>query len=281
MDVQSQSALIAALILLGLSINVLFERRRVEHRTAFAALVGGFALYNLAWFSYSISKSGFWLRILLISGIVIAQLCLSFFERFLSKAMGTERTVVSAASLVLLVTILTDLVHQPLVPTLVAALSLGTYAWCIWQLYGRYRSSENEVESTRLSYLVLGGLVSVALSTIDLMPALNLPSPAVGHVWLTVYMYFWMQVVLRSRLLDLQEILSRGIALVALSAIVSVMYVALLIWVGDNNDLGLFFFNTVVASMLLFFVFEPLQHFDGDVYLFYRSLVFQEHANGC
>ena len=47
--VQSQSALVAGLILLGLSINVLFERRRIEHRVAFAILLIGFSIYNLAW----------------------------------------------------------------------------------------------------------------------------------------------------------------------------------------------------------------------------------------
>ncbi len=40
--VQSQSALLAGLILLGLCINVVFERRRIEHRAAFAALLIGF-----------------------------------------------------------------------------------------------------------------------------------------------------------------------------------------------------------------------------------------------
>ncbi|MEE2756146.1 MAG: ATP-binding protein [Myxococcota bacterium] len=259
MGVQTQSALIAALILIGLSVNVLFERRRVEHRVAFGALVGGFALFNLCWFAYSISSSGFWLRVLLLSGIVVAQTCLSFFERFLSKSMGTERTIIWATSGILVLTLPSDLVHEPLVPSLVATLSLGTYAWCIWQLYGRYRESQNEVEKTRLSYLVIGGAVSVILSTTDLMPAFNLPSPAIGHIWLTVYMYFWMQVVLRSRLLDLQEILSRGIALVILSTLISLIYVGLLIWVDDSTQLGLFFFNTVAASMLLFFIFEPLK----------------------
>ena len=259
MGVQTQSALIAALVLLGLSVNVLFERRRVEHRIAFGTLVAVFAVYNLSWFSYSFSDSGFWLRVLLLSGIAIAQTCLSFFERFLAMSMGKERTLISAASVILIVTLPTDLVHEPLVPSLVAMMSLGTYAWCIWQLYGRYRESKNDVERTRLSYLVIGGVVSVVLSTTDLMPAFGVPSPAVGHIWLTVYMYFWMQVVLRSRLLDLQEILTRGIALVILSTLISLVYVGLLIWVDDSTQLGLFFFNTVAASILLFFIFEPLK----------------------
>ena len=123
------------------------------------------------------------------SGIAIAQTCLSFFERFLSMSMGKERTLISTASIVLVVTLPTDLVHEPLVPSLVATMSLGTYAWCIWQLYGRYREAKNDVERTRLSYLVIGGIVSVLLSATDLMPAFGVPSPAVGHIWLTVYVF--------------------------------------------------------------------------------------------
>ena len=258
--VQSQSALVAGLILLGLSINVLFERRRIEHRVAFAILLIGFSIYNLAWCACAETswESGFWLRILLLSGVIIAQACLSFFERFLRLSMTRERTVVTTGSLVLLLSLLTDFVYESAVPALSAVLALGTYAWCIWRLHERQRASNNAVEQTRLSYLVIGGAVSIGTSAIDLMPAFNLPSPAIGHVWLTVYMYFWMQVVLRSRLLDLQEILGRGIALFALSSIVSLIYVALLVWV-DKENIGLFFFNTVAASMLLFFIFEPLK----------------------
>ena len=70
-------------------------------------------------------------------------------------------------------------------------------------------------------------------------------------------MYFWMQVILRSRLLDLQDILGRGLALLALSSMIALAYVALLIWV--EGSVGLFFFNTIAASVLIVFVFEPLK----------------------
>ena len=99
--VQSQSALVAGLILLGLSINVLFERRRIEHRVAFAILLIGFSIYNscVVRMRETSWESGFWLRILLLSGVIIAQACLSFFERFLRLSMTRERTVVTTGSL--------------------------------------------------------------------------------------------------------------------------------------------------------------------------------------
>jgi len=251
--VHSQSALIAALILLGLSINVLFERRRVEHRVAFASFVSAFALFNLSWFFHSLTASSFWFTLLLLSAVAIAQTCLSFFERVLDKTMGTVRTFATTASVVIICISVTDLSHEPFVAAGAALLALSVYGWCIWRLYERYQAAENEVESTRLSYLVLGGVVSIVLSVIDLLPALEVPSPALGHVWTTVYLYFWMQVVLRSRLLDLKELVGRGLALLVLSSIVSLIYAALLVWVEDS--LGLFFFNTIAASVLLFFVF--------------------------
>ncbi|MCA9538270.1 MAG: GAF domain-containing protein [Myxococcales bacterium] len=259
MGVQTQSALIAALLLLGFAINVAFQERRVEHRAAFTALLGGFFFYNLAWFMHSVVGGSVWLRLLLLSGVVVAQTALWFFERVLRTSVAAVRTAVHVTSAVAVVLVGTDLVDQPLVKSFIAAVALCTYGWCVWRLFLRYRHVEAKVEATRLGYLVFGGALSVAFSGLDLLPAaLGVPLPTPGHLFTTVYMFFWMQVVQRSRLLDLKEILGRGLALLVLSAIVSVIYVALLIWVG-TSQINLFFFNTLAASVALFFVFEPLK----------------------
>ena len=65
-----------------------------------------------------------------------------------------------------------------------------------------------------MGYLLLGGVISVGASAADLLPPAGIPFPAAGHLWTTVYMYFWMQVIQRSRLLDLKELLGRGLGLV-------------------------------------------------------------------
>ena len=180
-----------------------------------------------------------------------------FSRRVLQTSLRTWRTLASVVSGLILVLIPTDVAREPFVSALAGCLAFGIYTLCIFRLYQRYRRSENRVESTRLGYLVYGGFVSVVLNAFDLLPIFELPSPALGHIWTTVYMYFWMQVILRSRLLDLQDILGRGLALLALSSMIALAYVALLIWV--EGSVGLFFFNTIAASVLIVFVFEPLK----------------------
>ena len=113
MGVQKRVQMIAGLILLSLAINVLFERRRVEHRVAFAALLSSFALFNLSWFFFSVTTSGFWRSLLLISAITIAHTCLSFFERVLQTSLRTWRTLASVVSGLILVLIPTDVAREP------------------------------------------------------------------------------------------------------------------------------------------------------------------------
>lgn len=258
MNVQGQSALIAALLLLGFAINVVSSERRVENRAAFTTLVVAFFFYNLAWFLESVTSNTFWQRALLIAGVGVAEACVLFFGRVTTGAIRTPvLALVHGCSVAALVVAFTEWATTPVVEVLVALFALGTYAGCIWRLYRRYRRAETKVESTRLGYLVFGGALSVLFSGLDLLPV---TVPSLGHLWTAVYMYFWMQVIQRSRLLDLKELLGRGLALLILSIIISGIYIALLVWVGpDLETLGLFFFNAAAASVVLFFVFEPLK----------------------
>ena len=271
MGVQSQSALIAALLLLGLAINVYFERRRVEHRTAFTLLLGAFAVFNLTWFFYSVTDSVLWLRLLALSSIGVAQACLLFFDRAFPGSMEIARTPTHAASLVAGLLFLTDWVTEPLVLTLGVSLALGVYGFAVWRLYERYRRAETNTEATRLGYLVWGGALAVVFSGADMLIALDFPAPALGHLWNAVYMYFWMQVVQRSRLLDLKEIMGRGLALTILSFFIAILYFSILVWV--EQDPKLFIFNIFAASVVLFFVFDPLRRI---VDLWVGRLLFRE-----
>ena len=101
MGVQTQSALIAGLLLFGLAINVLWERRRVEHRGAFLGLLTLLGVINLTWFLTAVSDSGVWQRALLCAGIAFPSICLRFFERFLGRSMSGVRTPSNATALIL------------------------------------------------------------------------------------------------------------------------------------------------------------------------------------
>ncbi len=271
MGIQTQSALIAAILLLALGINVAFQERRVEHRVAFTAWVGGAFFYNLTWFLHAVSGSDFWRRMLLLAGVVFAQACLRFFARYLQRTFTAARTAANVMTAVCAVLIVTDLGAASWAGWPVAALAFGTYAYCLWRLYLVYRAAPGRVEAVRLGYLVVGGAISLVFSALDLLPALNVPFPTLGHLVSTLYIYFWMQVIQRSRLLDLKELLGRVLGLVILSVAVSVLYTGLVVWVGESY--GLFFFNTIVASVVLILIIEPLKR---AVDLWLGRLLFRE-----
>ena len=71
-----------------------------------------------------------------------------------------------------------------------------------------------------------------------------------------------MQIVLRSRLLDLKEVLGRGLSMLSLSTIITLIYILMLAWVGDRNELLLF--NTFAASVLVSSR-EPLKRFTDTI----------------
>ncbi|MCA9527426.1 MAG: GAF domain-containing protein, partial [Myxococcales bacterium] len=262
MGIQTQSALIAAILLLALALNVGLQERRVEHRWSFVGLLTALFFYNFCIFLHDVTGGGFWTRMLMLSGVGVAQASRRFFDRYLagtptSRTRLPVRTVVDGGSAAAVVLVLTRLGESTFLGVWVAGLAMLAYGHGIWRLYERYRQAETRVEVRRLSYLVLGGGVSVGLSTLDLLAAAGSPVPAFGHLFTTVYMYFWMQVVQRSRLLDLKELLGRGLALIAQSLATSAVYVGLLLWAADQP--GLFLFNILLASVVLFFTFEPLK----------------------
>lgn len=256
MAIQTQSAIIAAILLVALGVNLALAERRVVHRGAFIGLLTALFFYNFAFAFYKITGGGFWTRMLMLSGAGVAQASVRFFSRYLDAPMATARLIVNGGTIAVGVLAITQLGESALLGIAVAGLAVGAYGYGIWRLYQRYRQSESPVEVRRLSYLVFGGVVSVGFSILDLLPASGLPFPAFGHLLTCVYMYFWMQVIQRSQLLDLRELLGRGLAMLVQSVAVWIILLALLVWVGDQ--LGLLLFNTLLAGVVLFFTFEPI-----------------------
>jgi signal transduction histidine kinase len=78
-----------------------------------------------------------------------------------------------------------------------------------------------------------------------------------------IYIYFISQTLFQYRLLDLKELLGKMVTLSILVLILTVLYGALLIWVGSDQP-GVFFFNTLVASFIILVLSEPLRNWVED-----------------
>ena len=152
-----------------------------------------------------------------------------------------------------------------------ALLLLGARARAVLQ---RANDAQSTAERTRLRYLAYGGAMSLVGFLCDVGALLGWPVPPLGGLVVAVYVYFISQALLLSRLLDLHELLGRGVVFGSLALILASVYGVLVAWAGGQR--GLFLFNTLVASSLILILFEPLRTYLEETT---TRLFFREHVD--
>jgi two-component system sensor histidine kinase HydH len=78
-----------------------------------------------------------------------------------------------------------------------------------------------------------------------------------GDLVSVFFLYFLSQSLLKYRLLDLQELLGRGLVLIAVALILSIVFGVLVLWAGVSPEVSLF--HTFIASFVILILFEPLR----------------------
>ncbi len=125
-------------------------------------------------------------------------------------------------------------------------------------LYQRYRATVQRVEKARTAYVFIGGVLAIAANAADLLAELVGPFPTPGNVATLVYMYFVSQTLLRFRLLDLNELLSKMLVVSIFVFVLTLHFTLMLVWVPADRS-SVFFFNTAVASFVVLILFEPVR----------------------
>ncbi len=121
------------------------------------------------------------------------------------------------------------------------------------------RRAASRTERARLFYLWVGAALCVGLTFGELLIRLaGWPPPPFANVAMTIYLYFLSQTILRHRLLDLNELLGKIVVLASVGVVLALIYGVLVRWTGGQS-VGLFFFNTMVASFVILILFEPLK----------------------
>lgn len=130
---------------------------------------------------------------------------------------------------------------------------------------------ETQADRMRLRYLAYGGIGALVAFLFDLGAIIGWPVPPIGGLVVAVYLYFISQALLMSRLLDLHELLSKGLIFATLALILAVVYGAVVVWAGDRP--GFFLFNTLIASSLILILFDPLRTYleEATTRLFFRE----------
>ena len=254
----SQSALVAVIVAVATTVALLLRTRR-PLSVSFAALAASVAAYYAGVLGSAIAGD----RLVLLSARVVAGgfiviTATVFFDAILGEISGLarrrRRTPFTIGGLVIFAG-LTPWVRELWLAGPLVFLVVLTLAARVRMVLARAARVDSQAERTRLRYLGIGGLVALLASQLDVLAALGIDAPAVGGIVVAVYLYFISQALLKSRLLDLHELLGKALVFGTLALLLAVVYGALNVAIGDRR--GLFLSTTMVASSLILILFEP------------------------
>jgi signal transduction histidine kinase len=260
---QALSALVAAIVGFAIGASVVLREPRRGTNVLFATFALNVSLYSLfSSFKVGLGSSEIFGWLAMLAAVSLPATAQRFFRAFLGDEAGPpplSKSTVAGLGLFYLALIFSKLVAPPIHHMRWFQVALAGYVFIglylsIFYLYRRYLSTPSRVEKIRLLYLVVGGVVTVTMGLTDLLPF----GHSLGNIFITIYLYFLSQTLVRYRLLDLNELLGRMVVLATLVLIVTVIYGLLVKWV-KQDEFGLFFFNSLLASTAIIILFEPLR----------------------
>ncbi|PIW02391.1 MAG: histidine kinase [Deltaproteobacteria bacterium CG_4_9_14_3_um_filter_63_12] len=262
MDIQTQSSLLSAIVCLAIAISIQIRGRRSRLHLYFVLLNTVLAVWNLGFFLQQVSDPAMGFRIAMLAALAIPWCAMKFFATFLgtaTKLTGVVTNTTAVVSLLLMPVIISPLFDNRWVNLLVLVYVFAVLYLCMFLIYKRLGATESRVESARLWYLVIGGLVAITFSLTDYLPKIDVFFPTVGTVFTVIFMFFLSQILVQYRLLDLTEFFGKIAVLGSLVSLLAAIYGLLIYFVGDQP--GTLFFTSLVASFVVLILFEPLRIF--------------------
>ncbi|HEV8324914.1 MAG TPA: ATP-binding protein [Myxococcota bacterium] len=261
MDIQTQTSLLAAIITLALAISAVLRTRAHRLQLRFAALnLTLFVWHATTFVMHAAGDVGPWRRVALFAVSALPVALSWFFIPFVGETnseVRVRRGLILLPSIAFAIAVATPLYRSRVLAGLGILLVFGSVAFCLFSLWRRADTAGSRREALRLKYLFWGGTVTALLVLTDFLPNIGVVSPSIGNVFEIVYLYFVSQALLLYRLLDLEELLGKGVVLAILSILLATMYAVLTFWVPSGS--ALFFFNTVVASFVILILFDPVR----------------------
>lgn len=257
MLLEVQSALIGVFVTVAVMTSLLLRRRRRRTDALFAVL----CVVLLAWFSATFLNGNYgqdpWLRIELAVAALIPAGIIRLFAELVPwhtqrgrKLMNSAYTF-SGLSAVAAISPLGDLQAVQVFIGLYIAASILTAS----RLMAEPEDvAKGTVEYARRRYLAIGAAFVTVLAIAGEFVGGSLA--AAGHLAVMVYVFFLSQVILRERLLDLNEFVGRMMILSILAALFGAIS-ALLVSIGSNTSARLF--GAIIGVIILLTLYEPLK----------------------
>ncbi len=259
MPLEVQSALIGAFVTVAIMTALLLRRRRRRTDVIFSILCVALVVWFLATFLRGIYGSDPWHRVQLALAALVPAAMIRLFSELMPWGNVRGRRLMNAAypaSVIVAVAALSPLGNLPVVQVIT-----GVYIGTIILIASRVMMDSGDVakgtiEYARRRYLAIGASVVTLLAIVGDLEQLRGVVTSMGHLAVMLYVFFLAQVILRDRLLDLNEFIGRMMILGVL-AILFAAISALLISLGTNASARLF--NAVVGVIILLTLYEPLK----------------------
>ncbi|MBK6689658.1 MAG: hypothetical protein IPG45_34655 [Deltaproteobacteria bacterium] len=257
MRVEVQSALIGAFVTVAVMTGMLLRLRRRRSDLLFAVFCVTLVAWFLAFFLRGTFGDDPWLRVeLAIAALVPAAMVRLFVDLLPWTARPTLRNVAYPTSVLFALAALSPIGDLEIVQA-----SVGVYVGVIVLASARRMIAAGDlgqgtVEHARRRYLAFAAVVVTLMAILGELPPIRGSFTAISHLTVMLYVFFLSQVILRDRLLDLNEFVGR-MAVLAILAVLFAGISALLISLGNNASSRLF--NAVVGVIILLTLYDPLK----------------------
>lgn len=256
---RAQSALIGAFVVVALMTGMLLRRRKRRSGLLFSAV----CVVITTWFLATLFHANFgpdpWLRVEVAVGTVLPAPMVRLFADMMPLSTPWARKLLAATypiSAVMAILILSPLGNLPALQ-ITGAIYIGlTVILAALAMTHAPSGFRNVVDQARRRYVAIGASVAILLAIAGQSPWASEGVAAGGHLAVMFYVYFLSQIIMKDRLLDLNELIGRMLILGILAVLFATIS-ATLIGLG-SNDAGRLF-NSVVGVIILLTLYEPLK----------------------
>ena len=270
---ETVAPLFTALIALSMAISTLIRGARDRLHQEYSFLAGVVSIAFLCLFFLILSKEDTWRFGLLVSALLVAPASLQVFGQVLRRYnppfMHFVPILYALAGVQTIAIALTDKTSAYIIISNGIIVFGGLAVQIIWifRLSGRL---DRAVDRSRVNYLLWTGSFAVITMGLEISfhdwNLLQGPTdgkrvnfPPIGSLATAAYIYFLGQVILRRRLLDRDEIVSRIVVFIVMVLLLAGVYGVLVRLVGPETGASGEAVNILIASTLVLILYEPLK----------------------
>ncbi|MFQ5544028.1 MAG: ATP-binding protein [Nitrospiria bacterium] len=214
MNLQTQSAFIAAILNLVLTYAVMLKGSDKPVNRSFAQLSFALFFWNIFFFLYKVTDLTFWLRVQFIGVVFLPASAFQFALTFIPEKDLWHKYYLKFAYLggcAFLVTVPMPLFFKPWWNIAIIVFIFPIIFVAGYLLYQQARLEQTLIRRRRLQFISMGGMVAAFFAITDFLPGVGIPSPQLGTTALLVYIYAVAVGILNYHLLNIPEFVGKGI----------------------------------------------------------------------